>query len=643
MSSVAALELTKSQDASGTRLQGRRLVMARTIWAMLVVLTMSLFITMLPAYFRRMQTLCIRSECALGQASPDTARLLQEHGLTVTNYAIFAVALTVFVTVICAIVALLIIRRKSDDWVALLVALTLVMEGTTFVTYTIEWSPSVWLTPAFIMSTFSWSAIYLLFALFPDGHFVPRWTQWLVIIWISYSIVATIFPVLAFTLLSDLIWLGLCACSVIAQIYRYRHVSDKVQRQQTKWIVYGTSVATTVVIALDIPFLLVPSLGPGSLYSLLSWCGFMLALVPFPLSIGFAVQHSRLWDIDNIINRTLVYTLLTVLLVVLYFGSVALLQYLIHTFTGQNSPIAVVVSTLTIAILFHPLRGYLQKTIDRYFYRRRYDITEVLARFDNALRNLYSGDEENLTLFTMHVQQLVEETLQPFHMSLCLYEPELTKATDGNTHEVQNKAETTAGHCWEEQEEALHIRLQVSDEQCMSRSHGDGEKARYRLQFRRGCERIVSRVVWSAPLRDRLKDSDVLINRALIYGMLVGILGLASTGILIIQQELAQVASSQVAEFFIVGSILAMVMCFKPLHHHIQVFVNRNFYRHKYQAQRRLDDFTEALRREGNLAQLREGLLEAVGEAMEPEHLSLWINKPEPETEKIHYTGILQP
>lgn len=427
-----ARQRTNTQPVPDTHLQGRRLVIARVTWASLVILTLGLFTAMLPAYFMKIQMVCASPVCALGQPSLEAIQALQIHGLSVANYAEVAIVLTLLVTLTCVVVAAFILWHRSDDWMALFVALALVMEGTTFVTYSLEWSPSTWHAPAFILSTLSWSVIFLLSFLFPDGRFVPRWTRWLVIGWIGLNMVAIAFPnFFAFTLFSNLIWLLLCACCMFAQIYRYRQVSSPVQRQQTKWIVYGTSLGIAMVIALEIPILSIPSFGPGSLYSLVSWYGFMLALVPFPLSIGFAVQRSRLWDIDNVINRTLVYGLLTALLVLAYFGGVALLQNLFRTFTGQGSPFAMVVSTLAIATLFHPLRKYIQTFIDMYCYRRRYHVSQILSKFDARMRSLlYSPGGGSLEALADLVRESIGETLQPRSISLWLYEPELQKEAD---------------------------------------------------------------------------------------------------------------------------------------------------------------------------------------------------------------------
>lgn len=241
---------------------------------------------------------------------------------------------------------------------------------------------------------------------------------------------------------------------MVTQIYRYKWVSNPIQRQQTKWIVYGTSLGITVVIALEIPIFLFPSFGLGSLYSLISWYGFILALIPFPLSIGFAVLRSRLWDIDNIINRTLVYALLTLLLALAYFGSVVLLQYLFHAFTSQGSPLAVVGSTLAITTLFHPLRRHIQVFIDTCFYRRKYDAPQVLADFDATVRScLYSCAEESLETLTSNMRKIVEETLQPSHISLWLYALELAKVAGESTQGARHDSHVTTTLVWEDQRE----------------------------------------------------------------------------------------------------------------------------------------------------------------------------------------------
>ncbi|HLX56265.1 MAG TPA: hypothetical protein VKR83_04505, partial [Ktedonobacteraceae bacterium] len=210
---------------------------------------------------------------------------------------------------------------------------------------------------------------------------------------------------------------------IYSQIYRYRRVSTPVQRQQTKWIVLGVTVAVGYVIGISVIFLLISSLqnpNPNSLGGVIGSIVFtdILFSVGFlliPLSIGFSILRYRLYDIDLLINRTLVYGSLTALLALLYFGLIVALQALFQGLFHQNNAVAIVVSTLVIAALFQPLRRRIQSIIDRRFYRRKYDAAKTLAAFSATLRN-----EVDLTELSEHLLTVVQETMQPSHVSLWL-------------------------------------------------------------------------------------------------------------------------------------------------------------------------------------------------------------------------------
>jgi hypothetical protein len=155
--------------------------------------------------------------------------------------------------------------------------------------------------------------------------------------------------------------------------------------------------------------------GDTPLTLLLLDAGFSLSLMLIPLSIGVAVLRSHLFDIDLLINRTLVYGSLTTVLVALYFGGIVLLQRLFVALTSEQSTLAVVASTLLIAALFNPLRRRIQSFIDRRFYRSKYDARKTLEDFSQRLRN-----ETDLKALRGDLVGVVRETMQPAHVSLWL-------------------------------------------------------------------------------------------------------------------------------------------------------------------------------------------------------------------------------
>jgi hypothetical protein len=217
----------------------------------------------------------------------------------------------------------------------------------------------------------------------------------------------------------NIFWLGCLIVGVLAQIYRYRRVSSPTQRQQTKWIMFGLTLAVlaTLIWSLFVEiFPLQP--GPARLAYYLSVNILAIGFMFFPISMVISILRYRLWDIDILINRTLVYGLLTGVLALLYFGSVVLLQSLFRALSGQVSPLAIVISTLVIAALFSPLRLRVQQFIDRRFFRRKYDAEKTLAGFAATMR-----DEVDLDKLCEALSAVVEGTMQPTHVSLWLAEP----------------------------------------------------------------------------------------------------------------------------------------------------------------------------------------------------------------------------
>jgi hypothetical protein len=196
--------------------------------------------------------------------------------------------------------------------------------------------------------------------------------------------------------------------SVFAVLERLQG-ADAIERQQIKWFGYGAAVFLSAVF-----FLLYTDAGYQANYWLLS-AVIVTGLLAIPVTVGVAILRYRLYDIDVIINRTLVYGVLTATLVALYFGSIVLFQTVFVGLTGQKSTLAVVASTLVIAALFQPLRRRLQSFIDRRFYRRKYDAAKTLEAFSAKLR-----DDTDLDALSEDLVGVVRETMQPAHVSLWL-------------------------------------------------------------------------------------------------------------------------------------------------------------------------------------------------------------------------------
>jgi len=239
------------------------------------------------------------------------------------------------------------------------------------------------------------------------------------------QIPSTFFPYAPFTLdtiasqVGFLMFVGEAAILVVVQLYRYRRVSSTLERQQTKWVVFGMAIPISVFVISTVLEYIFPALNdPSSLYS----APYQLALnastcltLLIPLSFGFAMLRSRLWEIDVLINRTLVYGTLTVTLTGVSVGLVIGLQALLRGIISHDSGVAIVISTLAIYFLFQPLRRRIQRIIDRRFYRRKYDAAKTVVKFSATLRQ-----EVDLEQLREQLLAVVQETMQPTLVSLWL-------------------------------------------------------------------------------------------------------------------------------------------------------------------------------------------------------------------------------
>ncbi len=233
--------------------------------------------------------------------------------------------------------------------------------------------------------------------------------------------------------------LPLCMlASALSLVMRYRRSGGE-QRQQIKWMAFAASVVVVLyAIAMLVSFVFPEeswtTAGTVWWLNLLTYA-VLLSFTLVPIAVGVAVLKYRLYDIDVLINRTLVYGSLTAMLALIYVGGVVGLQAFFRAVTGQESTLAVVASTLAIAALFNPLRQRVQGFVDRRFYRSKYDAAKTLAAFNARLR-----DETQLDTLVHDLAGVVRETIQPTHVSLWLRSPEgrANEKVSGTTEKVRS-------------------------------------------------------------------------------------------------------------------------------------------------------------------------------------------------------------
>jgi hypothetical protein len=420
---------SEPHEETNTRLHGYRLVIVRLMCLSLCVLSVGFFVASIPSFFAYVHILCMgtAASCSTSsQLAPDDVIRLHQLGLSIDFFATYTIVLAIIFALGYWFVAAFLFWRKSDDRMTLLAAVTLGTFPLAFNGQFLNTLPSPWWFLAHCISFLGSLCIVLFFYVFPSGHFVPRWTRWVMLPSLAYWVFNVFFPVAPFNpffrfpALDIVTFLGIVGGMLVVQVYRYRRVSNPTQRQQTKWVVFGITMGiggTLIVISIAVYFL--SSLFPnGSLASLIGSAAVYGLMLLIPLSIGFAVLRSQLWEIDNIINRTLVYGTLTATLALIYVCLVIMLQFLLRGMLNQINDVAIVGSTLVIAALFQPLRHRIQRVIDRRFYRRKYDAAKTLAVFSATLRH-----EVDLEQLRVHLITVVEETMQPAHVSLWLRKP----------------------------------------------------------------------------------------------------------------------------------------------------------------------------------------------------------------------------
>jgi len=369
------------RSQSEERVHRAWLLVARMVCVAIAVLALVCFAFAVPSYYAQLSDPAEAIRTGLAQL-----------GVSAGAYAVFRVSLAVLIVLVYYVVAGAIFWRRSGYRVTLFVSLFLATFGVNaaFLLIDLAGPEPAWGWLFKVPEYAGWVCVSLFFYLFPDGRFVPRWTRALAVIVAILQIPLTFIPgawlgrEAWWDISLQVLFVGLWGSGLFAQVYRYRHDSDTVQRQQTKWVVFGAAAAITGVIGAVLPGMVFPPLtSAGSPYTLTGAAFGAVPLLFIPLTIGVAILRHRLWDIDALINRTLVYGTLTASVAGLY---IVVVGYLGAVFqTGSNLVVSLVAASL-VAVLFQPLRERLQRGVNRLMYGERNDPYAVLSRLGERLK-----------------------------------------------------------------------------------------------------------------------------------------------------------------------------------------------------------------------------------------------------------------
>lgn len=418
-----------------TILRGKQLHSIRSAWMLIALISIGLFVVAIPYHVIYLS----------GNLSLQLRTALMQHNISPYFYITYELINDLVIVLGFTITGLAIFKHKSDDRMTLLVSLALITFGVTITSLQStasplnslrEYQPALSI-PISIIQGIGLGLFLLVFYIFPDSHFVPRWTRFLSYLWAIWLFSWIIFPgstsqqtlspttqfimrilmydsnafhrflylLRMYSLVVVLtLWFG---SGVFAQFYRYLRVSTPIQRHQTKWATFGltASVAIYFWARLIPPYILVAIHTPDYshlTYELITLPVGTMALLLIPISLSISIQRYRLWDVDFIINRTLVYSGLTLFVGLGYLVEVIALQFIFtrifSQITGTQSTLFVAVSTLIIAALFQPLYRWIQAGVDRRFFRDKVTFRQIFTSFSREVRTIIDLRELMSTL-----------------------------------------------------------------------------------------------------------------------------------------------------------------------------------------------------------------------------------------------------
>ena len=399
--SAPLADAIEPQSETVARFTGSWLVVARLVGIVLCVVAAGFYIASVFSYIANHY--CAGTAASCHTFGPVIVRSVQGLGIyTIIRNTLFSLGYW--------LVAAFLFWRKPNDRVALLAAVSFGIFPIVFNNGFLSTLPSALWLPAHSLNFLGNMCLSYFYYVFPTGRFVPRWVRWVFWVLVVYWGFITFFPFASFNpfyihpLLNNLTFIGLIVSFIAVQIYRYRQVSSPIQRQQLKWVVYGLCLAWggyLVLLNLKLVFptiyqtgVLVNIIAGAALY------GFIL-LVPF--FVGLAIARSRLWDIDILINRKLVYGCLTVCVVGVY---VLVVGYLGALLGASGNLLISLVATGLVAVLLQPLRAWLQQGANRLLYGQRDEPYAVMTRLSQRLEGTLAPDAVLSTIVETVAQAL---------------------------------------------------------------------------------------------------------------------------------------------------------------------------------------------------------------------------------------------
>ncbi len=364
-------------------------LLAWGIFVAIAVLAVALVVVSLPGYHDRLRSVCTEgAACLRDQLTPARLRAHADVGISARLYATYTLALRVVSAVVFLAVGAVIAWRKPTDRLALLVALALVTGSAAATAPALADTTPLWSILRDLFEALPLSCLVVFLFVFPDGRFLPRWSWLLAVVFVATSLIAAFVPgsplnLRHYPLLDNLVFFGCLGVGAAGQVFRYRRVSDPLARQQTKWVVYGFSAVVVASLIVDVANATAPALTPAT--ALLD----TLVVLLIPLSLGIAILRHRLWDIDIVVNRTLLYGALTASVIGIY---VLVVGYLGTLFRSDDNLAISLVAAGLVAVLFHLLRDRLQRGINRLTYGDRDDPYAVLSRLGRRLEATLAPD-----------------------------------------------------------------------------------------------------------------------------------------------------------------------------------------------------------------------------------------------------------